>query len=70
MSTDDKVISRGRLKGKKVGFASTAQIECFTELANEFMEKIFDLQSGEFLISDESDVLDFTHMGTSATSAI
>ncbi len=34
------------------------------------MEQVFELESGEYLISDESDVLDFTNMGSSDTSAI
>jgi hypothetical protein len=70
VSTDDRGISRDRFKGKKITFASTARIEGFTLLANDFMEEIFDLQRGEYLISDESDVLDFTEMGSSDTSEV
>jgi len=70
MSDDDHVIRKGPFKGKKITFASTAQIEDLQQIANEFMEEIFDLLPGEYLISDESDLCDFTEMGSSDTSTI
>lgn len=70
MSKDEKVIRRGRFKGKKVTFASRERIDEFTQLAEEFMERIFDFEPGEYLITDESDVRDFTGMGSSDTSEI
>ena len=70
MSKDGKVITRGRFKGKKITFASTERIEDFTRLADDFMEQVFEIESGEYLITDESDVLDFTEMGSSDTSEI
>lgn len=68
MSKDDKVITRGRFKGKTITFASTERIEEFAQLTNDFMEQVFDLEPGEYLITDESDLLDFTDMGSSDTS--
>lgn len=50
MPNDDKRISRGRFKGKRITFASTARIEDFTVLTNEFMEEIFELLPGEYLM--------------------
>ena len=70
MSKEGKVITRGRFKGKKVAFAPTDQIEEFAQLADEFMEQIFDLEPGEYLITDESDVRDFTEMGSPDTADI
>ncbi len=70
MSNDDSVISRGRFKGKKITFSSTERIEEFAQIASEFMEEIFDLLPGDYVISDESDVRDFTEMRTSDTSEI
>ena len=70
MSKDDKRITRGRLAGKKITFASTERIEEFTQLASDFMGQVFDFLPGEYLISDESDLLDFTEMGSSDTSEI
>ena len=70
MCKDDKVITRGRFKGKKITFASTQRIEEFARLAGDFMGQVFDFEPGEYLISDESDVLDFTAMGSSDTSEI
>lgn len=70
MSKDDKVITRGLLKGKKITYASTERVDEFTQLSNEFMEQVFDLEPGEYLISDESDVPDFTFMESSDASEI
>ena len=70
MSEDDKVITKGRFKGRKITFASTARIEEFAQLANDFMCEIFDFMPGEYLISDESDLRDFTEMGSSDTSRV
>jgi hypothetical protein len=70
MSTDDKRITRGRFAGKKITFASTERIEEFRQLASDFMGQVFDFLPDEYLISDESDLLDFTEMGSSDTSEI
>ncbi len=70
MSKDDKRITRGRFAGKKITFASTERIEEFTQLATDFMGQVFDFLPGEYLISDESDLLDFTEAGSSDTSEI
>ncbi len=70
MSNGNGVVSRGRFKGKKVTFASTARVEEFAQVASEFMGEIFDLLPGDYAISDESDIRDFTDMGSSDTSEI
>jgi hypothetical protein len=68
MSNDDGAVSKCQFKGKKITFASTARVEEFAQIASEFMEEIFDLLPGEYAISDESDIRDFTEMGSSDTS--
>ena len=70
MSKGDGVMSRGRFKGKKITFASTERIEEYAQIASEFMEEIFELLPGDYAISDESDVRDFTEMGSSDTSEV
>lgn len=70
MSKDDDVISRGRLKGRKITYAATDRVDEFRLIASEFMDEIFELMPGEYLISDESDVHDFTDLGSSDTSGI
>jgi hypothetical protein len=70
MSKDEKVITRGLFKGKKVTYASTERIDEFIVLSSEFMEQVFDLEPGEYMISDESDLLDFTDMESSDASEI
>jgi hypothetical protein len=68
--SDERIISRGRFKGKKITFASTERIDQFTAIASEFMYEIFELQPGDYVISDESDIRDFTEMGSPDTSAL
>ena len=63
-------MTRGRFKGKKITYASTERIEEFARLASDFMGQVFDYLPGEYLISDESDVLDFSEMGSSDTTEI
>ncbi|OGT83228.1 MAG: hypothetical protein A3H91_15110 [Gammaproteobacteria bacterium RIFCSPLOWO2_02_FULL_61_13] len=70
MSADRKFTRRGPFEGKRITFASTEQIESFAQLTNAFMENIFDLEPGEYLITDESDLRDFTDMGSADTSKI
>lgn len=70
MSDDEKVFTRGRFKGKKITFASTERVEEFARLASDFTGQVFDFLPGEYLISDESDLVDFTEMGSSDTSEV
>ena len=60
MNEDSRIISSGPLKGKKIEFAPTTRIDRFFEISEEFMKKIFDFGPGEYLISDESSLHDFT----------
>jgi hypothetical protein len=46
------------------------KVESFAQLKDEFMTKIFDLGPGDYLITDESDLRDFTEMGSADTSKI
>ena len=62
--------NRGPLKGKTVTYASTDRIEEFRRVADDFMLEIFDFLPGEYLITDESTLRDFTEFGSSETSPI
>ena len=59
MSSSDKVIRSGPFKGKKITFASTDIIEEFKTIADDFMLDVFELEPGDYVISDESDLRDF-----------
>lgn len=59
MNGDDKIIPSGRFKGRKIVFASTDVLDLFPTLAEEFMEAIFQMEPGTYLISDESCLRDF-----------
>lgn len=61
---------RGPFKGKKIEFAPAARVEQFHCLADEFMLEIFDFLPGEYLITDESSIPDFTELGSSDTLEI
>ncbi len=54
------VISKGPLRGKKIEFASTEGIDKYLEISEEFMKAVFNFDPGEYLISDESSLYDFT----------
>ena len=63
-------IKSGSLKGKTIAYAPTDRIEEFRRVADDFMLEIFDLLPGEYLITDESSLRDFTDSGSSETSQI
>jgi hypothetical protein len=55
---------------KKFVLSPTDLIEAFQEIADRFMLEIFELEPGEYIITDESDIRDFTSFGTSDTDPI
>lgn len=58
------------MKDKKIEFASSDRIEEFRRVADDFMLEIFDFVPGEYLITDESSLRDFTEFGSSETAPI
>ncbi len=60
MNNGSRIISSGPFKGKKIEFAPTTGVDIFLKISDEFMQKIFDFAPGEYLISDESSLHDFT----------
>lgn len=59
MSKRGKIIPSGRFKGKRIDLAPTDELDMFRSLAEEFMEAIFCLEPGAYLITNESSLLDF-----------
>jgi hypothetical protein len=57
-------------KDKKIEFASSERLEGFRHVADDFMLEIFDFVPGEYLITDESSLRDFTEFGSSDTGPI
>lgn len=70
MKEDEHIIRSGPLKGKRIEFASTAGIERFEAIAEEFMLQIFEFEAGEYLITDESSLHDFTGVDEMALADI
>ena len=60
MKEDKRIIKSGTFKGKKIEFASTAGVDRFQTISEDFMQRIFNLEPGEYLITDESSLRDFT----------
>ena len=60
MNNEEHIIPSGPLKGKKIEFSPVTGVEMFIDIAEDFMRRIFDLNPGEYLISDESSLSDFT----------
>ena len=59
MNKPGKIIPRGPFKGKRIEFAPTEELDMFRSLADEFMEEIFCMEPGSYLITDESSLRDF-----------
>jgi len=70
MSKDDRIIPSGPFKGKKIEVASTEVVDMFQSLAEEFMEAIFEMEPGSYLITDESCLRDFKGVGAMHLSEI
>ena len=53
-----------RFRNKKFEYASTEMVDRFDEIRSEFLEDIFELSDGDYIVSDESllsdMVMDFT----------
>jgi hypothetical protein len=60
MKNNSRIIPSGALKGKKIEFAPTTEIDKSRVISGDFMNKIFGLELWEYLISDESSLFDFT----------
>jgi hypothetical protein len=59
MTDDSLVVRKGPFKGKRVELASTAGIEMFEKIAEDFMLNIFSFEPGHCLITDLSSLHDF-----------
>ena len=67
MKKPGRIIPRGPFKGKRIEFAPTDELDMFRGLAEEFMEEIFSMEPGFYLITDESSLWDFqVNSGVSA----
>jgi hypothetical protein len=59
MKKPGRVVRSGPFKGKRIELAPTDLLEMFRSLAEEFMESIFCMEPGSYLITDESSLRDF-----------
>ena len=54
-----KIIPSGPFKGKRIELASTDELDMFRSFADDFMQEIFCMEPGSYLITDESSLRDF-----------
>ena len=65
-----KIVPPGTFAGRKITFASTDEVEASADVASEFMSSIFELDPGDYAMSDESDILDFMPFGERSTDDV
>ena len=70
MKKDNTIIRSGPFKGKRIEFAPTTDVDMFSEIAEDFMKRIFNFEPGEYLITDEPSLADFTDLGETELSDI
>jgi len=63
MNEQEHIIPSGPFKGKKIEFAPTRGVDMFADVAEEFIGKVFGFAPGDYLITDESSLHDFTSLG-------
>ncbi len=63
MKDDWEGVPKDHFKGKKFELAPTVGVDLLREIAEDFMQKIFDFSPGNYLITDESSLFDFTGFG-------
>jgi len=54
MNKYERISLHGRFKGKKIELAPTEGMDMFQSIADDFMEAIFSMAPGSYLITDES----------------
>jgi hypothetical protein len=67
---DARAIGRGRFRGKKFEMVSTSGVALVRDVAERFMLDIFEMEPGDYLISDESSLVDFLGDGEAEIDAI
>ena len=59
-----KFIRKGSFKNMKVTHAPTTGVDSMIHISDTFMKEIFDLDQGDYFITDEARLLDFTEFGS------
>jgi len=65
-----KVLPPDTLEGKTVTMADTDVVDTYPQIAAEFMSPIFELDPGDYLITDEADILGFTPFDEADTTEL
>ena len=59
-----------RADGQRITVAPCEQIERYRDIGEAFMQDVFGLGPGDYLVTDESTLLDFTDWWTSDTALV
>ncbi len=70
MTGRSRRVSRDVLSGRRITFAPTDQVTSFGVLVDDFRSSIFEPEPGEHMITEESDLLDFTPFDSSDAAEI
>jgi hypothetical protein len=70
MSEDDPRLPSGPFQGKRFEIAPSTGVEMFVDIAEEFMERILGFEPGDYLITDESSLLDFLGLDADADTEL
>ena len=65
-----KLLPPDTFDGKTITFADTDVVDAYPQIAVDFMSRIFDFNPGDYLITDESTLLDFAPFDASDTAEI
>ena len=59
MIDDEYIVPDGPFKGRKVKIADATYVSIFEGIGEEFMRSVFEMEPGDYLITDESSLSDF-----------
>jgi hypothetical protein len=65
-----KILPPDTFEGKTVTIADTDVVDTYPQIVAAFMSQIFELDPGDYLITDEADILDFTPFDEPDTTEI
>ena len=65
-----KVIQAGPFKGKRIEMAPASRLALVRDVADDFMRQVFEMEPGDYLITDDSSLFDFAGPGDAALKEI
>ena len=63
-------VTSGPYKGKEIEIAHVSRVGAAGQVADEFMFVVFEFEAGDYLITDESSLTDFTEYDSAYTEPL